>query len=95
MICTRCNGTGIKKALRRVDGELTFIDVPCIRCNGTGEVKQNNEEWFAELSTREKAEYLSGMCVAAVRDFEWSETKRCCVSYWERWLKEEHHADKK
>ena len=89
--------------MKQICGNCTHIDV-CYVPRTTGCVAQckhyskretqnadiANEGWFAALSTRKKAEFLSGMCVAAVRDFEWSETKRCCIDYWERWLKEEH-----
>lgn len=52
--------------------------------------KVTNEEWFSQLPTKEKANVLAKMCIEAIRDYEWSETKRCSNDYWVRWLKEKH-----
>ena len=58
MKCPNCNGTG--KEYSFYDGaESVWKDVICPTCNGTGKVEQTNEEWFATLSTEEKATFLA------------------------------------
>ena len=51
-----------------------------------------NEEWFCQLHTTEKSEFLSAMVKQAIKVYEihgctWHET----VSLWDGWLKEKHH----
>jgi len=51
-----------------------------------------NEEWFCQLPTAEKSEFLSAMVKQAIKVYEihgttWHET----VSWWDGWLKEKHH----
>ena len=51
-----------------------------------------NEEWFCQLPTTEKSEFLSAMVKQAIKVYEihgctWHET----VSWWDCWLKEKHH----
>ena len=52
MKCKFCGGSG-------KDNWMVGTDfLPCPVCNGTGEIKEKpmtNEEWFATLSTEEKA----------------------------------------
>ena len=48
MKCPECDGVG----------RIHYGEEWCSACNGTGEV-QTNEEWFCELSTEEKAEFIS------------------------------------
>ena len=50
-----------------------------------------NEEWFCQLPTTEKSEFLSAMVKQAIKVYEihgctWHET----VSWWDGWLKEKH-----
>ena len=52
-----------------------------------------NEQWFCQLPTAEKSEFLSAMVKQAIKVYEihgctWHET----VSWWDVWLKEKHHA---
>ena len=64
MKCPFCDGTG--KCYQQT---ITYEEVEknrtnehltkCFKCNGTGEIEQTNEEWFATLTTEEKAEFLS------------------------------------
>jgi len=50
-----------------------------------------NEQWFCQLPTTEKSEFLSAMVKQAIKVYEihgctWHET----VSWWDGWLKEKH-----
>lgn len=50
-----------------------------------------NEEWFCQLPTTEKSEFLSALVKQAIKVYEihgctWHET----VSWWDGWLKEKH-----
>jgi hypothetical protein len=50
-----------------------------------------NEQWFCQLPTAEKSEFLSAMVKQAIKVYEihgctWHET----VSWWDGWLKEKH-----
>ena len=50
-----------------------------------------NEEWFCQLSTTEKSEFLSAMVKEAIEVYEkhgttWHEA----VSWWDGWLKAKH-----
>ena len=54
-------------------------------------VKQTNEEWFCQLPTAEKSEFLSAMAKEAIEVYEkhgttWHEA----VSWWDGWLKAKH-----
>ena len=58
MKCPNCNGTGQEYSF--YDGaESVWKDVICPTCNGTGKVEQTNEEWFCNLPTEEKAEWMA------------------------------------
>ena len=51
-----------------------------------------NEQWFCQLPTTEKSEFLSAMVKQAIKVYEihgctWHET----VSWWDGWLKEKHN----
>ena len=51
-----------------------------------------NEQWFCQLPTAEKSEFLSAMVKQAIKVYEihgctWHET----VSWWDGWLKEKHN----
>ena len=65
MKCPICHGKGRiqdHKYNEEHDIEyLVYCEKKCEYCNGTGEVNeplQTNEEWFANLSTEEKATYI-------------------------------------
>lgn len=63
MKCPMCNGSGkcYEQKIRYQEIETNRTDftiAKCHKCNGTGEVEQTNEEWFAGLSTKEKAKWL-------------------------------------
>lgn len=80
MKCYKCNGTGYYD-----------IDTECPVCDGTGEITLTNEEWFCQLPTTEKSEFLSAMVKEAIEVHEkhgitWHEA----VSWWDGWLKEKH-----
>ena len=54
-ICPLCNGT--KYDFKKDKNSGYFVE--CKKCHGTGIVEeQTNEEWFANLSTEEKATYI-------------------------------------
>ena len=61
MICPICNGRRYQ-LVQHYDG---LHDIICPKCNGIGIVDddgkpmQTNEEWFCNLSTEEKAKWLS------------------------------------
>ena len=55
------------------------------------EAQHTNEEWFCQLPTTEKSEFLSAMVKEAIKVYEkhgttWHEA----VSWWDGWLKEKH-----
>jgi DnaJ-class molecular chaperone len=85
MKCGYCNGTGehVNDANRMTTCEF---------CGGTGVIKpMTNEEWFCQLPTTEKSEFLSAMVKQAIKVYEihgitWHES----VSWWDGWLKEKH-----
>ena len=67
MKCTNCNGTGKeRKGFYEKTGvnkwEMVWDDVPCEECDGTGEIEVTNEEWFADLTTEEKAMVIVLCC---------------------------------
>ena len=60
MKCPECDGRGYLEELlpTKFMGRFTqYKAIECSVCHGKGEV-QTNEEWFAGLSTEEKAEVL-------------------------------------
>ena len=82
--CPICDGFGIV-------GLFAPNVERCDRCNGTGEIEQTNEEWFCQLPTTEKSEFLSAMVKEAIEVHEkhgttWHEA----VSWWDGWLKAKH-----
>ena len=86
--CTACNGSG-----RCYDGyEDIFRE--CDRCHGSGEIKSiTNEEWFASLSTEEKAKWLSRHSQFMYEcGEEQTIPKTMYEEDWEWWLKEVHNA---
>lgn len=87
MICPVCFG---RKYDFKKDGNSGYF-VECKKCHGTGIVEsQTNEEWFCQLSTDEKAYFLSVEAVRAISEYENNGTERTCSSFWECWLKAVH-----
>ena len=84
MKCTKCNGYGY---IDNLEGD----GLKCPKCNGTGEAGLTNEEWFCQLSTKEKAKVLSNATYSSVLNSgilvlgKEAERKK-----WELWLKEKH-----
>ena len=98
MKCYRCNGTGYYD-----------IDNECPVCDGTGEYEPfdadieldklyptelTNEEWFANLTTEEKAKVLETIIIKYLLMKQpkcYEITKR---EFWELWLKQPHKESK-
>ena len=77
--CAACWGTG--KVPDFWDNDKEVI---CPHCNGTGkEPPMTNEDWFVDLSTEEKAEWLT--------DFVSKQNKNRLEWYW--WLKQPHREE--
>ena len=92
MKCKYCNGTGYNDTQR---GTVMTEFPPCPWCGGSGYIKDNeqtNEEWFATLSTEEKAKtianatYSSAMMGVEITALP----KEDEVRKWKRWLKQPH-----
>ena len=58
MKCPRCHGTGKITEWVATD-TVSEYEFPCRKCNGTGEIEVTNEEWFCQLPTEEKADFLA------------------------------------
>ena len=93
MKCKACNGTGVLVAPIYENDEIGFVDktYQCYCCRGRGVIEQTNEEWFCQLPTTEKSEFLSAMVKEAIEVHEkhgttWHEA----VSWWDGWLKAKH-----
>ncbi len=108
MKCPICDGTGkVVHPMMSVNGDDytgEWEQHECEACNGTGEI-QNNEEWFASLSTKEKAKLLFKLtykCYWCGREYTprslslYNEKecpfKKCMKDKkdFEKWLKEKH-----
>ena len=67
--------------------------VECKKCHGTGIVEsQTNEEWFASLTTEEKAKVFANATYSTAETpltILWG-GKEAEQKKWERWLKEIH-----
>ena len=106
MKCKVCGGTGTSNTC--VNG--TFK--PCTFCDGTGEyepfdadveldklypTEQTNEEWFATLSTKEKAKWLDGLIAYCFGIGHITETEQKkyqhIVADVEMWLKQPHRKE--
>lgn len=59
-ICKACNGKGYFTGCVYESDEVGFVDkdYECVVCHGTGQIEQTHEEWFCQLPTEEKAEWL-------------------------------------
>ena len=75
MKCDRCNGQGFS----------VIAKWKCPVCDGKGVVEQTNEEWFANLSTEEKAKIIINIAVNSNCDY------RTIVE----WLKQSHREERK
>lgn len=54
-------------------------------------LEQNNEEWFCQLSTKEKARFFACEFTVACDDYAYSNNKETWnEKYWLEWLKKEH-----
>ena len=100
--CPKCNGRGTVGYFH-IDH---FVDIECDRCHGSGEVSEvemTNEEWFASLSTKEKAKWMFRLtykcywCGREYADTKKYNEKECpfhkCLDDskgFEKWLKEKH-----
>lgn len=89
MKCTTCKGTGKSKY---------GYNQPCNHCDGTGITEPlTNEERYCQLSTEEKAKWLSDVLYACMRCGDMNGKGYCpfgkCITEKEDalvWLKEEH-----
>ena len=97
MKCKHCNGTGkVRGYFYEKTGvnkwEKVWGDSPCDECNGTGEieVEMTNEEWFCQLSTEEKAEWVTKNLSVYADDWVKSDEKLLSPATWVDWLNEVH-----
>ena len=87
MKCKHCDGTGTTNWC--VNG----IFVNCPYCFGTGEmeVEQTNEDWFNNLSTSAKSEFMAKVVSDAIKENTEHGATRCESSiWWDEWLKQPH-----
>ena len=83
-ICAKCKkSVGCPYADDRIKG--------CKKFMLEDELELTNEEWFCQLPTTEKSEFLSAMVKEAIEVYEkhgttWHEA----VSWWDGWLKAKH-----
>lgn len=94
MKCPVCDGLGFFPS-------SNIAATICSQCKGTGEVEQTNEEWFCELSTEEKAEWLDKVAENCCQICD-EENRELCrgniatgckfenAKKWELWLKQPH-----
>lgn len=92
MKCKACNGTGYVTACVYESDEIGFVDknYECAVCHGTGLTEQTNEEWFCNLSTEEKAEWVTKNLSVYADDWVKSDEKLLNPATWVDWLKEIH-----
>ena len=82
MISSECNGCEYQCKLSHID--ICTLGSPCPHQRST---PMTNEEWFCQLSTEEKADFL------AQRDFDkWDNvnSKKESKKQWLVWLKQPH-----
>jgi len=96
--CGHCHGTGYIEF--PFNDSLGDCMEECDKCNGTGEV-QTNEEWFDNLPTKEKAEWLDKVAENCCQICD-KENRELCrkniaigckfenAKKWEKWLKQPH-----
>lgn len=85
MKCWACDGSKKIPSFNKETDKIDFNNfIRCPVCDGTGEILQTNEEWFATLSTEEKAKVIVdlGREQRFPKDVE--------VGICEQWLKEVH-----
>ena len=89
--CEACCGSGYINFWTD-DGHISMRT--CRRCNGYGYIKakpMTNEEWFASLSTEEKAEWISKVTIDAwFRQVNNELPKPNGAKEWAEWLKQPH-----
>ena len=88
--CEACCGSGYINFWTD-DGHISMRT--CRRCNGYGYIKakpMTNEEWFASLSTEEKARFLDRICYSAWGDRNSRFKDMADYTDWVEWLKEKH-----
>lgn len=89
MKCKHCNGTG--RRMEESDNGIGWISVECEYCNGTGKIQQTNEEWFCQLSTKEKAKWLAdnfGYVAYKASGGKPETVQEQFIEYWKEWLKQ-------
>ena len=87
MKCPKC---GYKQAIHDDINEWWH----CPQCHGSGEVQMTNEEWFCQLTTEEKAKWLSRNSKFMYGCGRMETTPKVMYEEdWEMWLKEIHHAE--
>ena len=67
MKCPFCGGSGKRKTWVSTD-TLSEYEQPCFKCHGKGEIEQTNEEWFCNLTIKDKARVFSNMLFEAWKD---------------------------
>ena len=85
MKCKVCGGTGV------IQGQAPGLVSCCPACGSKGFIEQTNEEWFCQLPTEEKAEFLAKKCCEISCKFFLGEAEEIFSRYWVEWLKEKHN----
>lgn len=90
MKCPICKGkTEYFKEVYNDGKRRREILIKCNKCNGTGEMPMTNEEWFCQLPTEEKAEWLYDHYVNARAD-EYYGRQEKTLSEYQKWLVDVH-----
>ena len=84
MKCPKCGGAGY------IYNNLVGYTEDCFVCHGTGELL-TNEEWFCQLSTEEKAKWITENLSVYADSWVKSDEKLLNPITWEEWLKEKHN----
>ena len=79
MKCQKCSGAGY------IYNNLVGYTEDCFVCHGKGELL-TNEEWFCQLPTDEKAQWLENKMTWAAQ-----EQGTFTAKGWVKWLKQPHH----
>ena len=78
-ICKKCNH--FDKCVRDYNPYCDFYDPK----------EQTNEEWFCQLSTEEKAKWITENLSVYADDWVKRDEKLLNPATWEKWLKEKHN----